>query len=102
MFLQKEINVGDIVEGKQVIIDFPYNSINIVSITSPCDCSIPRNREKDQIIRVTYTPKSVVPQLREVGYQDITKRIIVKYKSIPDHGELLEQELIFTARVYIK
>lgn len=99
---QKEINIGDIVEGKEVIIDFHYDSISIISVTSPCDCSLPRNREKDQIIRVTYTPRLVVPHLREVGYQDISKKIIVKYKSIPDNGELLEEELIFKGRVYIK
>lgn len=97
MFKIKNIDLDEIVEEKEVIVEFPYENITrVYKMKVFCDCSRVYNYRRDNKIVVKYTPKKLAPHLSIVS---IVKMVIIYYNSDRAPGEELEDTLTFTAKV---
>lgn len=90
----KHIDLGRIKQGKIQEVKFTVLDLeDIKEMASSCGCSVPKkNIETNQII-VKFTPDSIPVHLREQGYYDTTKQIVLEYK---DNRQSL---LSFSARI---
>lgn len=96
MFELTSKNLGTVVAGKGIKIEFPYNNIHLITkMTVSCGCGNAYNVPKDNKIVVEYIPREVPPGRDR--YMTV-KAVSVIFKSSPDSPEV-EQQVTFEAEV---
>lgn len=97
MFKITNIDLGDVLPEKELIIEFPYEGIKKINkMVVFCDCTRVYNYRRDHKIVVKYVPKKIVAHLEQVS---IVKRVIVYFSSEAAYYEETEQALTFVAKV---
>lgn len=97
MFKVKDIDLGDVLEGKELVVEFPYEDIKrVYKMVLFCDCTKINNYRKDQKIVIKYTPKEIPTHLSQVS---IVKKATIYYNPESAPYEEAEQTLTFVATV---
>lgn len=101
MFKLINQDLGTKIAGKELILEFPYDNIKVITrMESPCDCSIPSDIRTQNKVVVRYTPKKVPQHLVAEGknFYKTEKNILVTYL---DSNETQRTEtLTFTATIH--
>lgn len=90
MFKLTEIDLGTVQSGKELIVEFPYDNIRLITKTiASCDCAIPSDFNKKKKIVVKFTPKAVPQHLINDGRSSYKteKNIEVHYMTQGDDRE---------------
>ena len=101
MFKLTEIDLGTVHSGKELIVEFPYDNIRLITKTvASCDCAIPSDSNKTKKIVVKFTPKKVPQHLVAEGRSSYnTEKHIEVFYMTPGDDRVKTTILKITATV---
>lgn len=107
MWKQKNIDLGEVKVGKEIIINFEYlgditvnkNRWGKDDITVSCGCTSAVFNSKDKVLKVRFTPNPIPTHLKQEGKVSYSsqKSITINYKDAD--GKDIIDRLVFTAIV---
>lgn len=99
MFTHTHLNVGPLLPKQKTTLEYPYNGINIISLSASCGCSNVRDvKEKSRVV-VDFTANDIPPHLLDKGGYTTEQHVIVNY-TIENSVDVQTLKLTFKAIVH--
>jgi hypothetical protein len=102
MFKLTSVDLKTVKANSYITMDFPYTEdMTIQTLTTSCGCGVASDLRTEKMVRVTYTPTPVPPNLIANGKSeyDTAKHVTVEYTSSLMPGETRTEILYFKAKV---
>ena len=100
--------IGPLEPRSRVVLEFPYENLNVIHMQASCGCTDPRTDPVRQVVTVTFEAPGIPPHLVQEKKNTVTtnKTITVKYVDKDDPYEkdgkttkVKLETLIFTATI---